>query len=137
MMRYLRLWAAFFRNCFARELEFRGHIAMHFLLDMTWYSVQVALFEVIYLNTENVAGMNHGEMIVFLGSLFITDSINEILFAPNFSRFPRLVAAGELDFYLIKPVSTFFMSFTRYMLISSWLNLAVGICVLVYGLNEA
>ena len=136
MIRYLRLWTAFFRNCLARELEYRGHIIMQFLLDLTWYSVQVALFEVLYLNTHSIAGMDHGEMLVFLGTLFITDAVNEMFFSHNFSRFPKLVAAGELDFYLIKPVSTYFISFTRHMLISSWLNLAIGLGVLLYGMNE-
>ncbi len=137
MIRYLRLWAAFFRNCVTREMEYRGHFFMQFLIDMVWYGVQVALFEVIYLNTSSVAGMNHGEMYVFLGTLFVTDAFNEMLFSPNFTRFIRLIGAGELDFYIIKPVSTFFISSTRYVRMSSWLNLAVGIAVLLSGIAEA
>ena len=137
MIRYLRLWTAFFRNCVTREMEHRGHFFMQFLIDIVWYGVQVGLFEVIYLNTDNVAGMNHGEMVVFLGTLFIVDAINEMLFTSNFTRFPRLIAAGELDFYLIKPVSTFFISSTRYIRMSSWLDLAIGVAVLFYGITEA
>ncbi len=137
MIRYLRLWAAFFRNCVTREMEYRGHFFMQFLIDMVWYGVQVALFEVIYLSTDSVAGMRHGEMVVFLGTLFVTDAINEMLFSPNFTRFVRLIGAGELDFYIIKPVSTFFISSTRYIRMSSWLNLAIGIAILLSGIAEA
>lgn len=137
MIRYVRLWAAFFRNCITREMEYRGHLFMQFMIDMVWYGVQVALFEVIYLSTDSVAGMGRGEMIVFLGSLFVIDAVNMMLFSHNFWMFPRLIVRGELDFYLIRPVSTFFMSFTRYTNIASWLNFAVGMSVLVYGLGEA
>lgn len=137
MIRYARLWAAFFRNCITREMEYRGHFFMQFIVDMVWYGVQVALFEVIYLNTSSIAGMSYGEMAVFLGTLFITDAVNEMLFSSNFVRFPRLIAAGELDFYIIRPVSTFFISLTRYIRLSSWLNLAVGIGVLLYGIVKA
>jgi len=137
MVRYLRLWAAFFRNCITREMEYRGHFFMQFMIDMAWYAVQIALFEVIYLSTNSVAGMTHEEMIVFLGAMFVIDAINMIFFSHNFWMFPGLIARGELDFYIIKPVSTFFMSFTRFPNIASWLNLAVGVSVLVYGLLEA
>ncbi len=137
MIRYLRLWAAFFRNCITREMEYRGHFFMQFMIDMVWYGVQVALFEVIYMSTGSVAGMGRGEMITFLGSMFVIDALNMVFFSHNFWMFPGLIARGELDFYIIKPVSTFFMSFTRFPNVASWLNLAVGASVLVYGLAEA
>lgn len=137
MTRYLRLWAAFFRNCITREMEYRGHFFMQFMIDIAWYGVQLALFEVIYLNTSNVAGFTRPEVIVFLGSLFVIDALNMIFFSQNFWMFPRLIAKGDLDFYLIKPVSVVFMSFTRFPNIASWLNLVVGVSVLVYGLMEA
>lgn len=137
MMRYMRLWAAFFRNCISREMEYRGHLFMQFMIDMVWYSVQVALFEVIYLNTESVAGLSRPEMMVFLGSLFVIDAINMALFSHNFWQFPNLITSGELDFYLIKPVAPVFVSFTRYPNIASWMNLVVGVGVLVYGIVHA
>lgn len=137
MVRYLRLWAAFFRNCITREMEYRGHFFMQFMIDIVWYGVQIALFEVIYLNTSSVAGFTRPEVIVFLGSLFVIDALNMIFFSQNFWMFPRLIAKGDLDFYLIKPVSAVFMSFTRFPNVASWLNLVVGISVLVYGLMEA
>lgn len=137
MTRYLRLWAAFFRNCISREMEYRGHLFMQFLIDMAWYGVQLALFEVIYLNTDNVAGLSRPEIMVFLGSLFVVDAINMALFSHNFWQFPNLITSGELDFYLTKPVAPVFVSFTRYANIASWLNFAVGLGVLVYGIVQA
>jgi ABC-2 type transport system permease protein len=137
MTRYLRLWAAFFRNCITREMEYRGHFFMQFMIDIVWYGVQIALFEVIYLNTSSVAGFTRPEVIVFLGSLFVIDALNMVFFSQNFWMFPRLIVKGDLDFYLIKPVSVVFMSFTRFPNVASWLNLVVGISVLVYGLMEA
>lgn len=137
MIRYLRLWAAFFRNCITREMEYRGHFFMQFMIDMVWYGVQVALFEVIYMSTGSVAGMNRGEMMTFLGAMFVIDALNMVFFSHNFWMFPGLIARGELDFYITKPVSTFFMSFTRFPNVASWLNLVVGASILVYGIVEA
>lgn len=137
MARYLRLWAAFFRNCLSREMEYRGHMFMQFMIDMVWYGVQMALFEVIYLNTDNIAGLTRPEIMVFLGSLFVVDALNMALFSHNFWQFPKLITTGELDFYLTKPIAPVFMSFTRYPNIASWMNLVVGISVLVYGIVEA
>lgn len=136
-MRYFRLWIAFFRNCLMREMEYRGHFFMRFMIDMVWYGVQISLFEVIYLNTPTIAGISHELMIVFLGTLFVADSLNMMLFSENFWIFPRLIGNGELDFYLIKPISTFFLTFTRYPNIASVLNFSIGIGVLIHGISIA
>ena len=78
-----------------------------------------------------LAGFTRPEVIVFLGSLFVIDALIMIFFSQNFWMFPRLIAKGDLDFYLIKPVSAVFMSFTRFPNVASWLNLAVGVSVRV------
>jgi ABC-2 type transport system permease protein len=48
-------------------------------------------------------------MRVFMGSLFLADVIYMILFQTNLDGFARLVKRGELDLYLVKPISSQFM----------------------------
>jgi ABC-2 type transport system permease protein len=74
-------------------------------------------------------------MRLFLGTLFIVDGINMMMISTNFWRFPQYVTSGELDFYIIKPVSPFFMVFFRYINVASILNLITAVVFLLYGLH--
>jgi ABC-2 type transport system permease protein len=135
MLFRLRLWGLFVAQALSREMEYRLPLWLSFLIDVVWYAVQVGLFELIYLHTPAVAGWSREEMAVFLGTLFTVDALNMALFSTNFWRIPQSVLTGELDFYLLKPVSPFFLVFLRYPNVASFLNLAVALTVLLYGLS--
>lgn len=135
MFRYLRLWVSFFKNCLAREMEFRTHFVLYFLVDVAWYGVQIALFQVLFLYTPSIGGLKSADMTIFLGTLFIVDGINMMMISTNFWRFPGYVVSGELDFYVNKPVSPFFMTFFRYTNVASVLNLLTAIAFLIYGIH--
>lgn len=132
-MRYIRMWIVFFQNCLSREMEYRGHFFMQFLIDIIWYSVHIATFEILYGQTASIAGYTKQEILVFLGAMFMIDAINMIFFSRNFWEFPQLVAKGDLDFFLIRPVSTFFYSFTRYINVAAIVNFAIASGILTYG----
>lgn len=136
-MIYFRIWLSFFKNCLSREMEYRGHLLMQFMVDMVWYGVQIGLFEVIYLHTPSVAGFSRAEMLVFLGTLFVTDAVNMLLFSHNFWHFPEYVRTGELDFFLTKPISAFFLTCFRYINIAAIGNFCFGLGFLLYALHLA
>jgi ABC-2 type transport system permease protein len=136
MIRYLRIWRQFFITCLAREIEYRGHFLLQFMVDMVWYGVQIGLFEIIYLSTDNVAGFSRDQMAIFLATVFMTDAVSMVLFSYNFWDFPEHVRKGDLDFLLVKPASAFFMSFFRHVNIPGILNFTFGVAVLFYGLQH-
>jgi ABC-2 type transport system permease protein len=130
MIRYLRLWGHFFLNSLSRELEYKSHFITMIIVDVVWYTTQIALFEIIFLHTNTIGGFTKPEMTIFLGIFFLSDSINEFLFAKNFWSMSENVTKGDLDFYLIKPVSTTFMVLFRYVYISALFNI-IGCCILI------
>jgi ABC-2 type transport system permease protein len=136
MLRYIRIWCQFFATCLAREIEYRGHFLLQFMVDMVWYGVQIGLFEVIYLSTDSVAGFSRDQMAIFLATVFMTDAVNMVLFSHNFWDFPEHVRKGDLDYLLVKPTSVFFMAFFRHVNIPGILNFLFGVVVLFYGLQR-
>jgi ABC-2 type transport system permease protein len=131
----VRLWGLFLLQALSREMEYRLHLWLAFSIDVVWYAVQVGLFEVIYGHVPEIAGWSRSEMAVFLGTLFVVDALNMALFSTNFWRIPQYVLTGELDFFLLKPVSPFFLVFLRYPNVASFLNLLVALTVLGYGIS--
>lgn len=136
MFRYFTLWYSFFTNSLSRELEYRWHFIAQFTMDIVWYAVQLLLFEVLFLYAPTIGGINKTDMHIFLGTLFVIDAMNMTLTSHNFFAFPDLIRSGELDFYLIRPVSTVFMSSFRFPSIGSFMNLLTAISFLMYSLAQ-
>jgi len=134
MFRYLRLMRTFISNCLTREMEFRGHFFLVFLIDIMWYAVQISVFEVVYSYTDVLGGLQRQELYIFLGVLFITDALNMMFVSQNFWRFPYMITSGDLDFILLKPVSTTFLSLFRYFNVGSVLNFLTSLTLLIWAL---
>ena len=115
-------------------MEFRLHYALQVLVDIIWCAVQIGFFEVMFMYTPAFAGLSRSEAYLFLGTLFIVDSLNMMLVASNFWHFPRHVNTGELDFFLLKPVSPLFLSYFRFINTASMVNVGVSIIIFIIGL---
>lgn len=111
---YWRILVTLMKTSFIAELEFRANIALKIFNDFIWYFVQIAVFEVLYSHTSQISGWNIGKIKVFLGCLFLADTINMIFYHENLEQLSERVRKGDLDLMLAKPVSSQFMlSFYR------------------------
>jgi ABC-2 type transport system permease protein len=111
---YWRILKTLIKTSFIAELEFRANIAMKIFNDFIWYFVQVSVFEVLYLHTSQISGWGLGKIRVFLGCLFLADTINMMFYHENLEQLSERIRKGELDLVLAKPVnSQFMMSFFR------------------------
>ena len=102
------------KTSFIAELEFRANIGLKIFNDFIWYFVQISVFEVLYLHTSPISGWGIGKVRVFLGCLFLADTINMTFYHENMEQLSDRVRKGDLDLMLAKPVnSQFMLSFYR------------------------
>lgn len=106
---YWRIFKTLVKTSFISELEFRANIALKIFNDFIWYAIQISVFEVLYLHTSQISGWGLGKIRVFLGCLFLTDTINMTLYHENMEQLSDRVRKGELDLVLAKPVNSQFM----------------------------
>ena len=130
-MRYLRLYANFLRFSFSKAMEFRLDFFFRFGMDVLWYGVQIAFFELLFLQTDHLVGWNHDQIRIFVASMFVADAVNMTVFASNMWMLPLLVNRGDLDYYLVRPVSSLFFLSLREFAANSFLNLLLAIGVLL------
>lgn len=97
------------KTSFIAELEFRANIALKIFNDFIWYFIQISVFEVLYLHTSQISGWEIGKIRVFLGCLFLADTINMTFYHENLEQLSERVRKGELDLILVKPVNSQFM----------------------------
>jgi ABC-2 type transport system permease protein len=131
-MNYFRILLAFFTNCFTREVQYRGNFVMIFVMDMVWYAVNIAFFQVIYFNTNQIAGYTQTEVMFFLATTFVVDSLEMFFFASNLWILSDLIRKGDYDLVLTKPISPMFYVSFRFFSIGSLLDFGFALGLLVY-----
>jgi ABC-2 type transport system permease protein len=109
MKKYVSLLWAFFRASFSADIEYRLNFGVRIVTDVLYYIAQVAIFEVLFQQTSLLGGWTIHHARVFLGVLFVVDSLWMIIFSENLDRFSDKVRRGDLDLLLAKPVSSQFI----------------------------
>ena len=106
---------------------------------MSWALMNWGLFKIIYQFTGEIGrgtGWHENEFFVFLGSVWIVNSLLQTFFMANADEFSELIRTGNLDFVLLKPIDTqFLISFPRV----KWgqiPNGLLGVFLIIYSLNQ-
>ncbi len=126
-MRYARLYLNFLRFSFSRAMEFRVDFFFRIGMDTLWYAQQLAFFWVLYNHTPLLGGWTKDQALVFVTSLTLVDALHMTLFANNLWMFPEHVNRGDLDYYLVRPVSSLFFISLRDFAANSFVNLLMAI----------
>lgn len=106
LIKMLHLELMFFKLSAIADLNMRFNLFVQFMNDVLWYSVQIVLFEALYLHVDELGGWTIADTRVFLGLLFLIDGLHMVFFAHNFDVFSEKVAQGDMELMLLKPVST-------------------------------
>jgi ABC-2 type transport system permease protein len=133
-MRYLRLYANFVRFSFSKAMEFRVDFFFRVLMDAVFYATQLIFFGVLYGHTQELGGWNLGQTLIFISGFFMVDALHMTLFSNNMWMLPILVNKGDLDYYLLRPVSSLFFLSLREFAANSFLNLAIAVGVWCWAL---
>lgn len=135
-VRYTRIYWAFVRNCLARELEYRGHFLFLSLSNVAWVSLSLALMLFVFGNVRTIGDWDRDRIIILTGTYQFVVSVVYLLFDTNMQRLSELVNKGELDFVLVKPLSSQFMVSTRYVTFNQLPAAIASAAYVGYGLNQ-
>ncbi len=135
-MRYLRLYLYFLRFSFSRAMEFRVDFFFRIFMDIVYYAINLLFFEVLFLHTDLLGGWNINQTHVFIAGFLLIDALSMTLFSNNLWLFSTYVNRGELDYYLVRPVSTLFFISLRDFAANSFMNLVISLGILTWALAE-
>jgi len=134
--RYLRVYLACWRNCLARELEFRTSFALSAGSTMLWALFSMLLAGLIFSNVRQVAGWDLNQMFVLTGTFLLVEGLSAALFHKNMQRLSELVNKGELDFVLTRPISSQFLVSIRYVDFGDLPTAVVGVVYMLIGVGR-
>ena len=136
MVRYFRLYLHFLRFSISRILEFRLDFTFRIIMDAMLYIINIIFFKVIFLHTTTLGGLSETQILIFIGSYLMLNALDMIFLGNNLWELPTFVQKGDLDYYLIRPVSSrFFLSF-RDIAANSVINLLMAISIFVLGIGQ-
>lgn len=136
LRKYLRLFSILLKTSLIADLEFRINFSLRIFTDIMWYLMQILSFEVLFNYTPHIGDWDRYQMRVFLGVLFIVDSLYMIFVQDNVDRFADKVRKGELDFILVKPVSSQFLVSFQKIATASFGNLLIAIGFFIYAVSQ-
>ena len=134
MLRYLRLYGAFVRFSVGKSLQFRFDFFFRIFMDTLWYGQYLLFFDVLYAQSGTIGGWDRHQGYVFTGALFVLDAMQMTFFSNNIWQLPEAVNKGDLDYHLLRPVSSLFMLTCRDFAVNSAINLLMALGVLVHAL---
>lgn len=134
LIKYFRLFKAFFKASLVADLEYRANFATRIATDIIWYAAQIVTFEALFRVTDRIGDWNLAQTRVFLGILFVVDAFYMIFFSENLDRMSDKVRKGEIDLLLAKPINSQFMVSCQRINTAIFGNLLIGIAWLTFSL---
>lgn len=136
MSRYLRLYLYFLRFSFSKAMEFRVDFFFRIFMDLIFYTVNILFFKVIFLHSDLLAGWSESQVFIFVAGFLTVDALNMTVFANNTWWLPLFVNRGDLDYYLVRPVSPFFFLSFRDFAANSFVNLLIAVGIMVWAFSQ-
>lgn len=128
--RYLKLYKNFVRFSCSQTLMFQVDFWLRIVMDLVYYGTMLGLYQVLFLHTDHLGGFSKEQAFVFLDALQMT------IFANGTFALGPSIRSGELDYYLVRPVSTLFFVTLRDFSMSSLINLFFAAAILIGALHQ-
>jgi ABC-2 type transport system permease protein len=129
---YLTLW----RNSIIREMSFKTNFLLWIVVELLWFSLQLAFIAVIYSHTDHIGDWTKWQVVLLMGTAHFIQQIFQAFFFTNCVELSDLIRTGRLDFMLLLPVNTRFLLSLRKVDLGGFANAASALVVVGYALNQ-
>lgn len=134
-MRALKLIQTFLKVNLQIALAYRVDTLVNILINLMWLGVELIGLQIIFSNTDRLAGWGPGELVSLLGVFRLVNMLMASVIWPATEKFNTSVRDGTLDYTLIQPANSLFLvSFSRIILWRVW-DLALAIGLIVVGMR--
>jgi ABC-2 type transport system permease protein len=134
--RYASIYTALWKNSVAREMGFKSNFILWIIVELLWFALQLTFFNVIYNQTQNIAGWTRWEVVLLVGASHLIQQIFQAFFLTNCTQLSELVRTGKLDFLLLLPVNTRFIVSVRQVDLGGFVNGGSALCVILFALHK-
>lgn len=136
-MKYLKLYSHFLRFSLSNSLQFRFDFTFRIVMDCIFYVVNIMFFKVIFAHTGLLGGWTEEQVMIFVSGYLIVDALQMTFFSNGAWMIPVYINKGDLDYYLLRPVSDLFFLCLREFALNSFVNLIIALGISIYFLTTS
>jgi ABC-2 type transport system permease protein len=135
MKKTLRLLSALFKINLQMILAYRADTLVNLLMEILTLGWELLSLNIIFSNTQSLAGWNIGELLALLGVFHLVNALMFVLIWPSTEKFNTSVRDGTFDYTLLQPADSMFMvTFSRMVIWRVW-DILLGLVLIVIGIN--
>ena len=133
-MKFIRLFAVFFRVGALGELAYRMNFVMQLLESLVELGTAIAGLSVIFSYTDNLGGWRPDEVLALVGVFFLVGGGIRLVIEPSMQNLIESVRDGTLDFTLTKPEDAQLLASIQRVEIWKLTDVFLGIGILIFAL---
>lgn len=133
-MRFIRLFAVFFRVSLMGELAYRFNFFVQLFQSLLELATAIAGLAVIFSHTDSLGGWRPDEVLGLVGVYILVGGVIRFTIQPGMEQFITSVRKGTLDFILTKPEDAQFLVSVQRMRIWEIIDILLGFSVLTAAL---
>ena len=134
--RYLRIYAALWKNSVTREMIFKSNFLLWIFVELLWFGLQLSFIGVLYLHTDHIGTWSKWEVVMLIGASHFIQQIFQAFFLINCTNLSELIRTGKLDFLLLLPVNTRFVISLRQVDLGGFVNATFALAVIAYAARQ-
>ena len=136
-VRYGRLLGVFLKMSLMSQLEYRANFAAGVAVETGWMLIKLLYVAVIYRAGTNIGVLTPDHILLFIGVYVLLTGVY-MLYYGNFTSLSTMVREGQLDMYMVKPVSLQFLVTLQKLDISLLLpDFVAGVAMIAIGWQRA
>ena len=133
--RYLRVWWAFAHSSLMREMSYRASFYMGALRNLIWLALALVNIEILFSHTDALVGWTKPQLLLLLGLARLGQSITGFFFANNMFAIADYIMSGQMDYILLKPISSQFTASLRYVRIHALPDMLINAGLAIHALR--
>ncbi len=133
MTRYLKLYAALWKNSLIREMGFKSNFLLWIVVELLWFTMQLAFIAVIYQHTERIVDWTKWQVVLLMGASHFIQQMFTGLFLNNCVQLSEHIRTGRMDFFLLLPINPRFLVSLRHVDFGAFVNALSAIAVMLYA----
>src|SRR2546427_6762010 len=81
--RYVVIYGALWQNSVVREMGFKSNFLLWIVVELIWFALQLAFFNVIYLHTDHIGTWQKWQVVMLVGSSHFIQQLFTAIFLTN------------------------------------------------------
>jgi ABC-2 type transport system permease protein len=132
MKAYIDVYKNFINSSVSEASTYRFNFFLLVLLDITFICISLYTVNFMFDHISHLGPWSKEQFLFFTAYMILLDVTHMMVLSENFWFFSYALKMGALDFTLLKPISSIFISFFRYFRPSSLVGILIMVPLLIY-----